>query len=73
MGKNGLEKDMIKGLILALKLKMEKAITKEYDEYEELKFEGEYLNGQRNGKRKEYHDKKLIFEGEYLNRKKIRD
>ena len=31
-----------------------------------FKFEGEYLNGQRNGKGKEYNDGKLIFEGEYL-------
>ena len=33
-----------------------------------LKFEGEYLNGKRNGKGKEYdYDGKLLFEGEYLN------
>ena len=33
-----------------------------------LKFEGEYLNGKRNGKGKEYdNDGKLIYEGEYLN------
>ena len=32
-----------------------------------LIFEGEYLNGKRNGKGKEYnYDGKLIFEGEYL-------
>ena len=32
-----------------------------------LKYEGEYLNGQRNGKGKEnYEDGKLQFEGEYL-------
>ena len=35
-------------------------------------FEGEYLNGERNGKGKEYnfHTKILIFEGEYLNGRK---
>ena len=34
-------------------------------------FEGEYLNGQRNGKGKEYNKYgELIFEGEYLNNKK---
>ena len=34
----------------------------------QLKFEGEYLNGERNGKGNEYYyDGKLIFEGEYLN------
>jgi len=33
-----------------------------------LKYEGEYLNGEKNGKWKEYNDDgKLIFEGEYLN------
>ena len=33
-------------------------------------FEGEYLNGDRNGKGKEYYDNgKLKFEGEYLNGK----
>ena len=37
---------------------------KEYDEYEKLKFEGEYLNGKRNGHGKEYdHDEHLVFEG----------
>ena len=44
---------------------------KEYDEYEKLKFEGEYLNGKRNGQGKEYdHYEHLVFEGEYLNGKK---
>ena len=28
-------------------------------------FEGEYLNGEKNGKGKEYDKGKLIFEGEY--------
>ena len=41
---------------------------KEYDYSHNLKFEGEYLNGKRNGKGKEYYDKgELLFEGEYLN------
>ena len=46
-----------------------KGKVKEYLGYDDsLIFEGEYLNGQRNGKGKEYneHDE-LIFEGEYLN------
>ena len=38
----------------------------------ELEFEGEYLNGQRNGKGKEYYNNKLIFEGEYLYDYKIK-
>ena len=34
---------------------------------DELIFEGEYLNGERNGKGKEYYyDDKLLFEGEYF-------
>ena len=37
-----------------------------------MKFEGEYLNGQRNGKGKEYDkDGELEYEGEYLNGKKM--
>ena len=33
-----------------------------------IKFEGEYLNGKRNGKGKEYiFNDRLLFEGEYLN------
>ena len=35
-----------------------------------LIFEGEYLNGKRLGKGKEYWDNKLIFKGEYLNGKR---
>ena len=36
-----------------------------------LKFEGEYLNGKKNGKAKEYNkDGKLEFDGEYLNGKR---
>ena len=43
-------------------------IAKEYGIYDDkLKFEGEYLNGERNGKGKEYDDNgKLEYEGEYL-------
>ena len=36
-----------------------------------LLFEGEYLNGEINGKGKEYVDGELVFEGEYLNGKRI--
>ena len=44
-------------------------IGKEYNGKDDrLIFEGEYLNGLRNGKGKEYyHNGKLKFEGEYLN------
>ena len=44
--------------------------VKEYDYNGKLIFEGEYLNGKRNGKAKEYWFGKLIFEGEYLNGKR---
>ena len=43
---------------------------KEYNDDGKLKFEGEYLKGERNGKGKEYNYGKLIFEGEYLNGKR---
>ena len=33
-----------------------------------MKFEGEYINGKRNGKGKEYDENgELMFEGEFLN------
>ena len=36
-----------------------------------MKFEGEFINGERNGKGKEYdYDGKLEFDGEYLNGKR---
>ena len=44
---------------------------REYDDNGNLKFEGEYLNGEKNGKGNEYHDGILSFEGNFLNGKKI--
>ena len=46
--------------------------VKEYDSYNDgLIFEGEYLNGKRNGYGKEYDGKgNLLYEGEYLNGEK---
>ena len=35
-----------------------------------MKFEGEYINGEKTGKGKEYYFKSLIFEGEFLNGKR---
>ena len=43
---------------------------KEYNISSTIKFEGEYLKGEKNGKGKQYHQGKLIFEGEYLNGEK---
>ena len=44
----------------------------EYDRDGKLCFEGEYLNGLRNGKGKEYDKNGILeFEGEYINGKKL--
>ena len=44
---------------------------KEYNYDEKLVYEGEYLNGQRNGKGKIYNnDSELIYEGEIKNGKR---
>ena len=43
---------------------------KEYYWNGKLLFEGEYLNGEKNGKGKEYKYGYLIFEGEYINGKR---
>ena len=45
-----------------------KGFIKEYNE-KGILFEGEYLNGKKNGKGKEYKYGHLIFEGEYINGK----
>ena len=48
-----------------------KGLVKEYDNYCNLIFEGDYLNGERNGKGKEYNKcGDLLFEGEYHNGKR---
>ena len=49
--------------------KSERIILKEYFK-NKLIFEGEYLNGKKNGKGKEYFKEKLIFDGNYLNGKR---
>ena len=52
-------------------LKEGKGLIKEYNDFDKLIFEGEYLNGKRNGKGKEYYcGNKLRFKGEYLNGKR---
>ena len=53
------------------KLKEGKGYVKELDFNGQIKFKGEYINGERNGTGKEFYiDGKLEFEGEYLNRKR---
>ena len=53
-------------------LKEGKGHIKEYDIYNgELKYEGDYVNGERDGKGKEYSCEHIMkFEGEYLNGKR---
>ena len=49
-------------------LKNGKGFIKEYNEYNTIRYEGMYLNGERNGKSKLYsYSGKLIFEAEYIN------
>ena len=49
----------------------ENGIGKEYDcSNDELLYIGQYKNGERNGKGKEYYNNKVVFEGEYLNGKR---
>ena len=43
---------------------------KEYDIDGRLIYDGEYLDGERNGKGKEYNNKRLIYEGEFFNGKR---
>ena len=50
-------------------LKDGKGYKKEHWRNNKLSFEGEYLNGERNGEGKLYNQGILIFEGEYLNGK----
>ena len=56
---------------LEFEIKNGEGIIKEYNKGGDLIYEGEYLNGEKNGKGKEYYyNGKLEFEGEYLNNKK---
>ena len=68
MDANGMEKDGD----VDYEIKKGYGKGKEYDYLGNLVFEGEYLNGERNGKGKEYHiiNGNLVFEGEYLNGKR---
>ena len=57
---------------IAYSLKDGKGLIKEYYYNGKLIFEGEYLNGERNGKGKEYNENgELIFDGEYLKGKNL--
>ena len=55
-----------------IELNKGKGIIKEYNDYcEHIIYEGEYLNGERHGKGKEYYENgRIKFEGEYLNGKR---
>ena len=56
---------------MEFEIKDGKGYIKEYNCFDELIFEGEYLNGERNGKGITYNFGKIVFEGEYLNGKRI--
>ena len=52
-------------------IKRGRGLVKEYNYNGELLFEGEYIDGKRNGKRKEFfNDGDILFEGEYKNGKR---
>ena len=51
-------------------LKNANGLIEEFNKNGNLEFEGEYLNGKRNGNGKEYDCGILIFEGDYLNGKR---
>ena len=55
---------------LIYKIKDGKGHIKEYQNDNQLIFEGEFLYGEKNGKGKEYYLDKIIFDGEYKNGKK---
>ena len=69
MDLDGMEKNMIKMVILNLKLKMGKEMEQYFNDYK-TKFEAEFLNGKYHGKVKEYSYDTLVFEGEYKNGKR---
>ena len=48
------------------KLKNGRGYIKELDYFGRLIYEGEYINGKRNGNGKEYYKNKLIYDGIYL-------
>ena len=55
---------------IILELNNGKGEGQEYGISTDFDYEGEFLNGERNGKGKEYSNYKLIFEGEFLNGKR---
>ena len=71
-GKNGNGKGYDFENNIIYELKNGKGIIKEYSDYFNiLDFEWEYLNGEKNGKGKEFYDNaNILFEGEYLNGKR---
>ena len=65
---NGKSYDKNKNVICEIINGNEKNIKLYDGRYGKLKYEGDYLNNQRNGKGKEYDSKdNLVYEGEYLN------
>ena len=69
---NGTFYDREKNKTKVYEIKEGRGFMKEYDNLDHTKFEGDYINGERNGKGKEYYElmDSIIFEGEYLNGKR---
>ena len=67
---NGIIYDKQQSKYTICEIKEGRGYVKEYDFYGSMIFEGEYVNGERNGKGKEYEFNSLIFEGNYLNGKR---
>ena len=65
---NGKRYDLLNNIIY--ELKDGKGFVKEYNYENKLIFVGEYSNGVKNGKGKEYENGYIIFEGEYSNGKR---
>ena len=61
---DGMEKDTIIKIILYIELKNVSAFIKQYDIFDDLKFEGSLLNGKLNGKIKEFIAEKAKLEEE---------
>ena len=56
---------------MKFQIKRGRGLVKEFNYNGELLFEGEYIDGKRNGKGKEYfNDGDILFEGEYKNGKR---
>ena len=63
MGKKWNGKGYNKRGIIDFEIRNGNGLVKEYNSKGEIEFEGEYLNGEKSGKGKEYNNLILVFEG----------